>query len=149
MLLNVKCSTAGKSSDAILLWEPLARRLKQVIRGNLVPVHIDPPCDEWLAADATGLIGWSAEGGLLRSYGSRGGLELEIAVEGTPLAADLAEGEVWLQRADRVALERYRPEPLKASDPRFRDMVDHMEWLSVGMPHRFTVERDEVVVTAE
>lgn len=45
--------------------------------------------------------------------------------------------------------KRYRPEPLKAADPRFRDMVDHMEWLSVGMPHKFTVEGDEVVVTAE
>ncbi|MGI9387426.1 MAG: CapA family protein, partial [Methyloligellaceae bacterium] len=41
-----------------------------------------------------------------------------------------------------------RPEVLRAGDPRFDDAVGFMDWASEGFPHRFTVEGDEVVVTA-
>ena len=41
-----------------------------------------------------------------------------------------------------------RPEVLRAGDPRFDDAVQFMRWVSEGYPHRFTVEGDEVVVTA-
>lgn len=40
-----------------------------------------------------------------------------------------------------------RPEVLRAGDPRFGDAVDFMEWVSEGIPHRFTVDGDEVVVS--
>jgi poly-gamma-glutamate synthesis protein (capsule biosynthesis protein) len=41
-----------------------------------------------------------------------------------------------------------RPEVLRAGDPRFDDAVRFMEWVSEDVPHRFTVEGDEVVITA-
>ncbi|UUZ77242.1 CapA family protein [Polaromonas sp. P1(28)-13] len=44
--------------------------------------------------------------------------------------------------------ERYRPQVLSAADPKFKQIVDFMEWSSEDMPHRFTVEGDEVVVSA-
>jgi poly-gamma-glutamate synthesis protein (capsule biosynthesis protein) len=43
---------------------------------------------------------------------------------------------------------QYRPEILRNSDARFTDIVQYMEWVSKGFDHKFTVEGDEVVVTA-
>ena len=42
---------------------------------------------------------------------------------------------------------QYRPEVLRAGDPRFDDMVRYMDWASEGFDHRFEVRGDEVVVT--
>ncbi len=39
-----------------------------------------------------------------------------------------------------------RPEVVRAPDPRFAEAVGYMEWASAGVPHRFVVEGDEVVV---
>jgi poly-gamma-glutamate synthesis protein (capsule biosynthesis protein) len=36
---------------------------------------------------------------------------------------------------------------LRQSDARFAEILAYMEWASVDMPHRFSVEGDEVVVT--
>jgi poly-gamma-glutamate synthesis protein (capsule biosynthesis protein) len=44
--------------------------------------------------------------------------------------------------------KKLRPEVLKQGDPRFDDSVRFMEWASEGFDHRFTVEGDEVVITA-
>jgi hypothetical protein len=41
-----------------------------------------------------------------------------------------------------------RPEVLRASDPRFHDMVQYMDWASEYFDHRFSIEGDEVVVTS-
>jgi hypothetical protein len=41
-----------------------------------------------------------------------------------------------------------RPEVLPEDHPRFAPMVDHLEWMSEGLPHTFTVEGDELVITA-
>lgn len=41
-----------------------------------------------------------------------------------------------------------RPEVLRHGDPRFDEAVAFMEWVSEGFDHRFTVEGDDVVVTA-
>jgi hypothetical protein len=41
-----------------------------------------------------------------------------------------------------------RPEFLQAGDPRFVDMLSYMEWASEGFPHRFTVEGNEVTISA-
>jgi len=41
-----------------------------------------------------------------------------------------------------------RPEILQASDPRFVDMLDYMEWASEGFPHCFAVEGNEVKISA-
>jgi poly-gamma-glutamate synthesis protein (capsule biosynthesis protein) len=43
---------------------------------------------------------------------------------------------------------QYRPEVLRAGDPRFDDMVNYMDWASEGFEHVFTREGDEVRVTA-
>jgi poly-gamma-glutamate capsule biosynthesis protein CapA/YwtB (metallophosphatase superfamily) len=43
--------------------------------------------------------------------------------------------------------KRYRPEVLRRSDPRFGEIVSYMEWASEDMPHRFTIEGDEVIVS--
>ena len=43
--------------------------------------------------------------------------------------------------------KRYRPEVLRRNDPRFSQVLDYMEWASEDMPHRFTVEGDEVLVS--
>lgn len=42
----------------------------------------------------------------------------------------------------------YRPEVLRAGDPRFDDMVAYMAWASEGFDHAFTRVGDEVLVTA-
>lgn len=42
--------------------------------------------------------------------------------------------------------KHYRPYTLRRSDPRFAEIVDYMEWASVDMPHRFSIEENEVVV---
>jgi poly-gamma-glutamate synthesis protein (capsule biosynthesis protein) len=41
-----------------------------------------------------------------------------------------------------------RPEVLFAGDPRFAAAVEHLDWASEGLAHRFAVVGDEVVVTA-
>ncbi len=40
-----------------------------------------------------------------------------------------------------------RPEVLFAGDPRFDAAVEHLEWASEGLPHRFILDGDQVVVT--
>jgi len=42
----------------------------------------------------------------------------------------------------------YRPEVLRKGDSRFDDIVSYMDWASEGFDHQFTVEGDEVVITA-
>ena len=44
---------------------------------------------------------------------------------------------------------QYRPEALRAGDPRFATVLRYMEWVSEGFDHRFTVEGDEVVVSGD
>jgi hypothetical protein len=44
--------------------------------------------------------------------------------------------------------EKYRPEVLRRRDPGFAKVLAYMEWTSEDMPHHFTVEGDEVVVSA-
>ena len=43
---------------------------------------------------------------------------------------------------------KLRPEPLRRNDPRFADAVKFMDWASDDFSHKFTVEGDEVLVTA-
>ncbi|WHO82734.1 CapA family protein [Rhizobium leguminosarum] len=44
--------------------------------------------------------------------------------------------------------QTYRPRALEAGDPLFTELVEYLEWASVDMVHTFTVEGNEVVVTA-
>jgi poly-gamma-glutamate synthesis protein (capsule biosynthesis protein) len=43
---------------------------------------------------------------------------------------------------------QYRPEVLRAGDPRFDDMTAYMEWASEGFDHAFRQRGDEILVTA-
>jgi Bacterial capsule synthesis protein PGA_cap len=43
---------------------------------------------------------------------------------------------------------KLRPEPLHNGDSRFDAAVEHFEWMSEDLPHTFTVDGDEVVITA-
>lgn len=48
-----------------------------------------------------------------------------------------------------VLIDRHlQPEPLHRQDPRFAEAVQYMKWASDGFPHSFTVEEDEVIVSA-
>ncbi len=42
-----------------------------------------------------------------------------------------------------------RPFALPSTDPRFPEMLENMEWVSDQHSHKFTVDGDEIVVTAE
>lgn len=42
--------------------------------------------------------------------------------------------------------KRYRPEVLTQTDKRFAEVVAYLEWVSQDMPHRFSIEENEVVV---
>ena len=44
--------------------------------------------------------------------------------------------------------KQLRPEVIRRSDPRFDDAVQYMQWASEDFNHRFTIEGDEVIVTA-
>jgi len=100
----------GAYSEALYLWEPLFRRLNQVLYGNLLPIRLEASCDNWLAADATGILGWCVASRRLRRYASNGELILEISLEGTPIAADLSRKEVWLQEGNRIVRHTWREE---------------------------------------
>src|SRR5437868_5863376 len=107
----------GSSSDAIYLWEPFFGRLTQFVYGNLLPMRMQPPCEEWLAAGSSGLIGWSAASRRLRRYASNGELILEIPVEGTPVAADISRKEVWLQRGNRIVMQTWKEDDAPTAFP--------------------------------
>ncbi len=107
----------GASSEATYLWEPFFARLSQVLYGNLLPIRMQTPCDEWLAADGSGLIGWSAASRRLRRYASNGDLILEIPVEGTPIAADLSRKEVWYQLGNRIVRQSWKEDAAPAVFP--------------------------------
>ena len=65
----------------------------------------------------------------------------------------LAKAQVSKEGVVRVSFlpmamdKKYRPEVLRRGDPRFAEVLAYMEWASEDMPHRFTVEGDEVFVS--
>jgi poly-gamma-glutamate synthesis protein (capsule biosynthesis protein) len=66
----------------------------------------------------------------------------------------LAKAVVTQQGIERVSFlpvamdASYRPQALKRGDAKFDEVLAYLEWASADMPHQFTVEGDEVVVTA-
>lgn len=90
--------------------------------------------------------------------GHRHGVEHDPAYPRLPFGPDamksmIARVEVTPNGIDRVGIlpvridTELRPEVLHAGDPRFDTAVEHLEWMSEDLPHTFTVEGDEVVVT--
>lgn len=75
---------------------------------------------------------------------------------GTPCTLSLlAKAVVSKEGVARVSFvpmamdARYRPEPLRQTDPRFARIVDFMAWSSVDMPYKYRVEGDEVLVITD
>lgn len=88
----------GCSQEALFIWEPNSRRLKQVFLGNLLPVWIEPPTGaEWIGADARGLIAFNHVGSLICSYDSDGRIWQSAPVNGIPVPSGRSSNEIWLQ----------------------------------------------------
>ena len=65
------------------------------------------------------------------------------------LIAKAVIGKQGMSRASFLPVKidtKLRPEVLRANDPRFEEATRYMEWASEDLPHRFTVDGDEVVV---
>jgi poly-gamma-glutamate capsule biosynthesis protein CapA/YwtB (metallophosphatase superfamily) len=62
--------------------------------------------------------------------------------------AVIARGEPIRTSFLPVIIDRQlRPEILRASDPRFDDMVRYMEWASEGFTHHFAIDGDEIAIS--
>jgi poly-gamma-glutamate synthesis protein (capsule biosynthesis protein) len=65
----------------------------------------------------------------------------------------LAKAEAGKEGIRRVSFlpmamdEKYRPEVLLREDPRFDEVLAYLEWASEDMPHRFTIEGNEIIVS--
>jgi poly-gamma-glutamate synthesis protein (capsule biosynthesis protein) len=93
--------------------------------------------------------------------GHRHGVEHDPDYPRLPMGPDamksmIARVEITKSGVERVGIlpvridTELRPEVLHAGDPRFDTAVEHIEWMSEGLPHAFKVEGDElVVVTAD
>jgi poly-gamma-glutamate synthesis protein (capsule biosynthesis protein) len=68
------------------------------------------------------------------------------------LLAKLVVGKGGVKRVSFLPMKidtQYRPQALAAGDPRFSEVLEYMEWVSVDLPHRFEVQGDEVLVEAQ
>ncbi len=107
----------GDSENALYVWEPSPRILRQVLLGNLLPVRIaaERPLD-WVSADESGLIGWDRPRRLL-FYGWTGELEQTLEIAGNPIGTSNSPEGFWLQcgrqieRWARDGFDRIRCEP--------------------------------------
>ena len=91
--------------------------------------------------------------------GHRHGVEHDPAYPRLPMGPDAMKSMIGRAEVTRAGVGRVsflparidtdlRPEVLFAGDARFDAAVEHMEWTSEGLPHRFTIEGSEVVVSA-
>lgn len=94
-----------------------------------------------------------------RAFEREYGVELDPAYPRLPYGSDakrslIAKAVLGREGVERVSFlpvlidPQLRPEVLKRGDPRFQDAVRFMEWVSADYPHRFTVDGDEVIVSA-
>jgi hypothetical protein len=94
----------GRSKDALFLWEPRLRRLKQILRRNLFVLDLIPPQEaDWTAADSGGMQSWSATDNVLSCHDGAGRVLFDLPFEGTPVVSDLPSKEVWIQLGDRLS----------------------------------------------
>jgi hypothetical protein len=91
--------------------------------------------------------------------GHRHGVEHDPAYPRLPMGPDAMKSMIGRAEVTKKGIERVgfypvridtdlRPEVLFAGDPRFDAAVEHMEWTSEDLAHRFTVDGSEVVVTS-
>lgn len=90
--------------------------------------------------------------------GNRHGVEHDPAYPRLPMGPDAMKSMIGNLEISRTGVGRVsilpvridtqlRPEVLQAGDPRFDAAVEHLEWLSTDLPHTFTVDGSEVIVT--
>jgi hypothetical protein len=93
----------GRSEEALFLWEPLSRHLKQVVGGNLYTIHMAAPhMGEWIVADAGGLISWSRSSEMLSFHNCLGSHVGEVRVQGKPVFSDTSYVRVWMQHRSEL-----------------------------------------------
>jgi poly-gamma-glutamate synthesis protein (capsule biosynthesis protein) len=99
------------------------------------------------------------EGERARAFESQYGVKLDADYPLLPYGSDAKRSLIVKATLGRDGVKRVsflpvqidkklRPEVLRRGDPRFEDSLRFMEWVSEGFDHRFTVEGDEVLVTA-
>jgi poly-gamma-glutamate synthesis protein (capsule biosynthesis protein) len=99
------------------------------------------------------------EGKRARDFESRYGVKLDADYPLLPYGSDAKRSLIAKAVLGRGGVERVsflpvqidrqlRPEVLRRGDSRFEDSLRFMEWVSEGFDHRFTVDGDEVRVTA-
>ena len=95
-----------------------------------------------------------AEGGFTRAAGSRQGSPLRVTVpDGTRGCVSVGPEQCISRDAIRTSFlpviidRQLRPEILRASDPRFEDVVRYMEWASEGFDHCFAVDGNEITIS--
>jgi Bacterial capsule synthesis protein PGA_cap len=90
--------------------------------------------------------------------GHRHGVQHDPAYPRLPMGPDAMKSMIGRAEVTRRGIERVsfhpvridtdlRPEVLFAGDPRFEAAVGHLEWASEGLPHRFVIDGDQVLVT--
>ena len=144
----------GNFENALYLWEPCSRRLKQVLFANLLPMWIDPrSAMEWIAADTTGLLGWHRPTKRLIRYNFHGELCDQIEIHGVPISSDLPLNEFWVQNQERIERWRWnepKHEPsesrlIKICTPLIRSARQELARVDSGRVRRAVAECTSVV----
>jgi poly-gamma-glutamate synthesis protein (capsule biosynthesis protein) len=92
-------------------------------------------------------------------FSKRFGVEMDPAYPRLPYGTDgkrtlMVRATLSTSGVDEVSFQpvlidqQLRPEPLVATDSRFGEALQYMEWASDEVPHTFTVRGDDIVVTA-
>jgi hypothetical protein len=88
----------GNARNALFVWEPKSRRLKQAVSRAFLPVLIKPPSGgDWIGADEKGLLCFDKSAGVLEAYNSQEKTWQSAAIEGTPLPLGRSTTDLWLQ----------------------------------------------------
>ncbi len=88
----------GNCENALYVWEPHSRKLKQVLMSNLLPINLGPMEIEWIQADKSGIVGWQRDAHHLLFYDCEGRLRQELDIAGIPVPSNLPPNEFWVQK---------------------------------------------------
>lgn len=99
----------GQDRQSLFVWEPLRRKMKQIVEPHLLSLPLPPDCDAWISADWTGFLGFDSKGGRLHRYDENGEPTGEWAFEGRPVHSQLPLDRVWMQHEDSLQLLELEP----------------------------------------
>ncbi len=110
----------GDTPDALILWEPLARQLKQVVGRNLLSLGRFPDHPwECVVADRTRYMCWAKADGRIAVFSYDGKAERIAGCPGHPISPAGAEGEVWCQDGSRILRLRWHDAAADARAKRY------------------------------